>query len=373
MADRKDTQKHSVERPEHFFQKELVGEAPPSFATMQTLYHLATDLFARRPWNLIAEDELVLVEEAASKELCFCSVMGALGQVRALQVYLGPEGYHFLRKLQSGQAITVGEFFATQRSVSVEIVRLGELTGSDRKFLEAMGHPLKRGTLAPIFRAIRPGYHPWYVTEGEAGILAQCQRALIKICDHLQANPELHYWDKENVYPTLSRQGDEEDEQGYRISLVEAPSSPVPMPNLPTLDEARIQRIRDCRYPSQGVLEVDHFYGAGMVGEANQRKACFRVGLAIDAKSGLAYPPEVSLPASSTGDVLTRVVLQAVESARVLPREIRVRDGEFKALLDPLAQALGVSVGIKKSLPALEFAKKQLLEMMGDPGPFLPR
>ena len=373
MADRKETQKHSVERPEHFFQKELVGEEPPSFATMQTLYHLATDLFARRPWNLIAEDELVLVEEATSKELCFCSVMGALGQVRALQVYLGPEGYHFLRKLQSGQAITVGEFFATQRSVSVEIVRLGELTGPDRKFLEAMGHPLKRGTLAPIFRAIRPGYHPWYVTEGEAGILAQCQRALIKICDHLQAKPDLHYWDKENVYPTLSREGEEGDEQGYRVRLVEAPSFPVPTPNLPTVDEVHVQRIRDCRYPSQGVLEVDHFYGAGMIGEKNERKACPRMGLAIDAKSGLAYPPEVSLPASSAGDVLTRVVLQAIESACALPREVHVREGEFKALLDPLAQALGFSVRVMKSLPALDFAKKQLLEMMGDPGPLSPR
>src|SRR6266849_3441917 len=49
MADRKETQEHSVERPEHFFQKELVGEEPPSFTTMQTLYHLATDLFAGRP------------------------------------------------------------------------------------------------------------------------------------------------------------------------------------------------------------------------------------------------------------------------------------------------------------------------------------
>ncbi len=373
MADRKGTHQHLVAKPRYFFQKELVGEEPPSFATMQTLYDLATNLFARRPWNLIAEDELLLVEEAASRELCFCSVMGALEQVRALHVYPGPEGYHFFKKLQSGEAITVGEFFATQRSVSVEFVRLGELTAPDRNFLKAMGHPLKRGTLAPIFRAIRPGYHPWYVTEGEAWILAECQGALITLCDLLQANPALHYWDKENVYPVLSRQGGEGNEQGHRIRLVEAPSFPVPMPNLPSLDEARVQRIRDCRYPSQGVLEVDHFYGAGMIGEKNQRKACFRMGLAIDAQSGLAYPPEVSLPTSSTGDVLTRVVLQAVESASALPREVHVRDGEFKVLLDPLAQALGFSVRIMKSLPALEFAKKQLLEMMGDPGPLSPR
>jgi len=373
MAHRKGIHQHLVTKPEHLFQEELLGEEPPSLATMQTLYDLATDLFARHPWNLVAEDELVLVEEGTSRELCFCSVMGALGQVRALQVYLGPEGYRFFKKLQSGEAMTAGEFFAAQHSVYVEFVRLRELTAPDRKLLEVMGHPLKRGTLAPIFRSIRPGYHPWYVTEGEARILAECQRALITICDLLQANPDLHYWDKENVYPMLSRQGEEGNEQEYRIRLVDAPSFTVPMPNLLTLDEARIERIRNCRYPSQGVLEVDHFYGAGMIGERNQRKACFRMGLAIDANCGLAYPPEVSLPASSTGDVLTRVVLQAIESAGALPRELHVRSSEFKALLDPLAQALGFSVKVMKSLPALDFAKRQLLEMMGDPGPLAAR
>ncbi len=340
---------------------------------MQTLYDLATDLFARHPWNLVAEDELVLVEEAASKELCFCSVMGALGEVRSLHVYLGSEGYRFFKKLQSGEPMTVGEFFAAQRAVYVELVRLGELTAPDRELLKIMGHPLKRGTLAPIFRSIRPGYHPWYVTEGEARILAECQRALITICNLLKTNPALYYWDKESVYPMLSRRGEEGNEQEYRIRLVDAPDFTLPMPNLATLDEARIQRIRDSRYPFQGVLEVDHFYGAGMIGENNQRKACFRVGLAIDAKSGFAYPPEVSLPASSTGEGLTRVVLQAIESACALPREVHVRGGEFKVLLEPLAQALGFSVRVMKSLPALDFAKKQLLKMMGDQGPLSSR
>lgn len=335
---------------------------------MRTLCDLAKDLFARHPWDLLAEDALVLVEERASGEVCYCSVMGALGQVRALHVYIGPEGYRLFKKLHSGETMTVGEFFAAHRSVYVEFVRLGELTPPDRNLLEVMGNPLKRGTLAPIFRSIRPGYHPWYVTEGEARILVECQQALITMCDLVQANRDFHYWEKEDIYPLLSRKNEEGKEGEYQISLVEAPAFALPIPELPTLDEARIQRIRDSRYQFQGVLEVDHFYGAGMIGEKNQRKACFRMGLAIDAKSGLAYPPEVSLPASSTGDVLTRVVLQAIESACALPREIHVRGSEFKILLEPLAQTLGFSVRVK-SLPALDLAKSQLLERMGDPGP----
>ncbi len=373
MAQRRKTHQDLVTKPAQFFQEELAGEEPPSFATMQTVYDLAADLFARQPWNLLADHQVVLVEEPESRELCFCVVLGALGQVRALHAYLGSEGYRFFKRVQSGEPMTIGEFFAGQRTVYVEFVRLSELTAADRKLLKIMGHPLGRGTLAPIFRSVRPGYYPWYVTEGEARILAECQRALIAICDLLKANPKLYYWGKEGVYPMLSRRAKEGNEQECQIRLVDAPDLTAPMPKLPTLDEARIQHIRDSGYPLQGVFEVDHFYGAGMIGEKDQRKSCFRMGLAIEADSGFAYPPQVSSPASSTGDVLTHVALQAIESARTLPREVHVRGDEFKVLLQPLAQALGFSVRVMKSLPALDFAKKQLLEMMGDQGPLSSR
>ena len=362
-----------VSKPTRFFQKELVGEEPPSLATMQTLYNLARELFGRHPWDQLTEDQLVLVDGAASQELCYCSVLGALGQARALFAYIGPEGYRLFKRLHSGEKLTAGEIFAAQRSVYVEFVRLGELTAADRGLLKIMGHPLKRGTLAPIFRSIRPGHHPWYVTEGEARTLADCQRALIAICDIRKAEPALDFWEKEGVYPLVSRRAEEGNDAKYEIHLVDAPSFSLPIPNFATLDEARIHRIRDSGYPFQGVLEVDHFYGARMIGEKNQRKSCLRMGLAIDAQSGFAYPPEVSSPEPSTGDVLMRVILRAIESARALPREVHVRGGEFKLLLEPMAQALGFSVKVMKSLPALDFAKCQLLEMMGEPVPLQPR
>jgi len=294
--------------------------------------------------------------------------MGSLGQVRALHVYIGPEGYRLFQRLHSGEKMTTGEFFAAQRSVYVEFVRLGELTAADRGLLKVMGHLLKRGTLAPIFRSIRPGHHPWYVTEGEARMLVECQRALIAICDIRKAKPTVDFWEKESVYPMLSRRAGEGNEAKYEIHLVDAPSVPLPIPNFGTLDEARIQHIRDSRYPFQGVLEIDHFYGAGIIGEKNQRSSCLRMGLAIDAQSGFAYPPEVTSSGPSTGDVLMRVTLRAIESACALPLAVHVRSGEFKLLLEPLAQALGFSVKVMKSLPALESAEGQLLEMMGDPG-----
>ena len=130
-----------------------------------------------------------------------------------------------------------------------------------------------------------------------------------------------------------------------------------------------MQAIRNRKLPSQQVLQVDHFYGAGMIGQKNQRKACFRLAIAIDAETAAAFPPEVGAPEALTGDLLTRAVLKAIESGGFLPFEVHVREPEFRVILGALAKALGFRVKVADSLPALDFAKEHLLGMMGDSGP----
>lgn len=356
----------------HFFVKELPGEEPPSLATLQLLHQRAADLLARRPWDLLDESELVLLREPICGELCHCSVMGALGQVRALHAYLGPESYRLFKKLESGAATTLGEFLSGQHSVYVEFVPSAELETADRKLLTALGQPLKKATIAPMFRTIRPGYHPWYVTEAEAKILSDCLQAAIAICELLEENEDLDYWDQEGVYPLLSREGEDETEDKYDIELVEVADPPTPILEPAKLDEARVGRVRDSHYPSNGIVELDHFYGGGMIGKKDERKACFRMAMVINSKTAHAYPPEVLLPSASTGDALASAALRAIETARALPREIRVRQSTFKSLLEPLAKELGFPVRVVKSLPALDHAKEHLLRLMGDPGSIEP-
>ena len=350
-------------KPQRFFEKELAGEEPPSFATMQSLYALAKDVFARAPWGRMTEDKLVLVEGAAPDGLCYCSIMGALGEVFALQVYLGAEGYRSFQRMHAGEPMTTGEFIAGQRCLYVHFVPLRELEPPDRELLEAMGHPLKAGTVAPQFRSMRPGYHAWYPTAPEARILAECHGAFLAFYDRWQADRDVDYWVEENVYPLLSRRGEENE---YELRLAKAPAPPKPIPRLPAVDESWIRRILAARFASRGVLEVDHFYGAAMIGEKHERKACVRIAVAIDARTEHAYRPVAGSAEASTGDMLVEVVLGAIESASAIPKEIHVRDREFKVLLDPLGHALGFPVRVAKSMPALELVKSELLAMMGD-------
>jgi hypothetical protein len=359
--------------PDLFFEKELAGESALTRATATKLYDLGADFYALRPWDVLSDQDLIMLEVPDTGEMCYCSVMGALGQVFSLQVYIGPEGYQLFKRVAVGQPITAGEFFASLRSVSVEFVASGELTPPDRRLLRAFSHPFRKGVVCPMFRAGRPGYHPWHVTEDEGRLLALCLQTVLVFCNHLLSHRAVAYWGKEDIYPLVSLDTGRRHNRKCKVTLTPAQWTPLNIFGPSDYDKDRVARILKKGHPVTNILEVDHFYGAATFGGKHERPACMRVAIATDARSGFAFPPVLGEPSDTKGDLLVRVVLGAIESAASIPQEIRVKGADSAMALSSLANVLGLSVQVAESLPALEEFKQHMLRMMGDPGTVLNR
>jgi hypothetical protein len=354
-------------KPEQFFAKELSGERPPSFSTMESLYGLAVKLYTLSPWSVLDENELVLTRDPATGETCYCSVMGALGQCLAVHAYIGTEGYRLFRRVAAGEITGAGEYYELQHSVYLEFASRAELAAQDRKLLTALGHPLRAVKRSPIFRASRPGFHPWYVTEEEGQLLAECIRAVIVICSAVSAQRGLTYWDRPNAYPMVSRVGGKEGELRYQIELVEA-ILPKELPLPPVrLAAAQLDKLRNRDYAIRGVMELDYFPTAATIGLKSERKAGMRIALAVDADTGFLFPPELAPPGVSVADVLGTAIIKAIETGRALPKEVRVSSRKFKDCLNPIAEVCGFPVNVVRSLPALAEAREGLLRSLGEP------
>jgi hypothetical protein len=349
----------------HFFTDQLMGETPPSFAAMERLYALSAKVYALRPWEVLEDGELVLTRDSATGETCYCAVMGALGQVIAVYAYIGVESYRLFRRVLAGEISGAGEFYEVQRSVSLEFVPARELDAQDRKLLTALGHPIRSAGACPVFRAGRPGFFPWYVTEQEARLLEECLRAVIVICSAVSANPSLNYWERPYTYPLVLRVDEKDGESRYSIELAEAalPQEP-PLPPA-HLGPEQLSRLRNRDYPIRGTLELDHFSSGAKIGEKNERKSCVRIAVAVDADSGFLFPPELATPETSIADALGMAILRAAEASRALPKEVRVSNRRFKDCLQPLSELCGFPVNVVRSLPALAEAREGMLRMMG--------
>ncbi len=359
-----------AKEPRRFFEKQLPGEQPLSFETADRLYQLSSALFAMQPWDVLQDQDLILMKETGSNEICYCSIMGALGEVFSMQVYVGADSYRFFRKIASGKPITPGEFFASFRGVSVEFVTAKEQTPPDRELLQAFGHPKKRGGRAPIFRAARPGYHPWYVTESEARLLVFCLQGTLALCRNASKMDAADYWEEEDVFPFLVPNPEDKTHERFEIQLVTAPEPPSINPRAAELDESLIAEILRANLPRNGVLDADHFFTSARIGDKNERGSCLHMAIVNEADSGYAFKPELGKPEDPVGDLLVRALLGAMREGRFVPREVRVRQKDFQILLGALSERLGFEVRVTKSLPALDCLKNSLLSMMGEPGEF---
>ena len=73
---------------------------------------MASDLYGVRPWQFLDEDNLIVVRDSVSSELCYCSIMGALGEVLSMHAYIGAEGLRQFRRMEAEEIADPGEFFA---------------------------------------------------------------------------------------------------------------------------------------------------------------------------------------------------------------------------------------------------------------------
>jgi len=351
---------------ENFFREQLKGEEALSRTTAEQLYGEATRFMLERPWEFLADEELILVDDPESGERCYCCVMGAAGEWIGMYVYQGEESYRMYRKLAEGHKPDPYGYYEKQKGVSLEIVRAQELEAADRVLLKAFEHPLKKGMLVPQFRAVRPGYLPWHVTEPEGRLLLQCLRAVDLFCATVTDEELDEFWRKKDTFPLVVVP--ENKEQEDKVCLVTAPA-PGPAPiEVADLDEERIRRIAaECK-KSETILEAEHFFAPGIIGQKNERKMCLRPTIIADANSGFLYHTEFGMAGESRAASVSRALLAAMESGRFVPAEVLVKETALGTGLAGLGSALGFEVRTVKNLPATHEAKKFLIEAISNGG-----
>jgi len=348
-------------RPEFCFVKELQGENPPAFSAMESLYRSATELFVLQPWTFLEDSDPIVVRDSVSGELCYCSVMGALGEVFSMHAYIGPQSFRLYRAVAEEQMADPLEFLANLHSVNVEFVPRNELERQDRELLAWLGHPQGRGLACPMFRASRPGYHPWFLTAEEAQTLDECIRATMVVARAiLEGKRSTKFWSRADHYPlvTLTSEGEARIESIKSVPPVEPPLPPA------RLNEETVRQLRAHDYRVGGAIELDYMQTGAPVGKKNERKACTCIGIGADARSGLLYPPEVTDSSVPAGDSLARVFAAAVKATGALPSRVTVRNDRLKQSLNPLLESLGVEVRVAVKLPVVDEARNHLMAFL---------
>ena len=345
-------------------------------------------------WEWMSDSQVFGIQAVDSEEIGYCCVLGELGEVFGLVVYLGSEGLEIQRKIQTGKLrSTSPESRYSQKCLTVWFSNRGELDKTDLATAKKLGYNFKGRNVWPQFRSMRPGYYPWHLTESEAIFLTDCLDQARFVAIRLDEDPGWLDPPKKNYFlirvPGIGQRRDSDDpigadakprnfsravEQRQLFSGFAASSDldwrsvwrkPTPVETrLPVfrLDEVRLQRIKNSCRNRGGNWEIDAFYSPSPV-DGDDRPYFPYTYLCVDQHSGMILESVLAEPSKWTAD-FPQALLATIEKNKLLPSALWLRNRPLLELLKPLAQRLGVDVIAAKKLSSLDEAKQALRKFL---------
>ena len=338
----------------------------PTSEEARLLCQLASMIQQMSPWRFMSETDVFGFQDPETSELGFISVMGELGQHRAIAVYRGVEGLYGLRRFEEALEVdpksdAAHEMFFEIPQIQLEFEQSAELEKRDRAMIKSAGFKFPKDQ-RPKFRSYRPGYLPWFITRDEATHLIYALTQTLDVASRFFSEPNLlpmneNLEDREYLIriPRMNESGPSWEESIFTVDPPPTQLSPF------SLEDSTVAELNEL--PRCGPMEVDVFVLPGRVGRSNERPRLIYGLLSVDVESGFILGMEL-LEATEGVDLMLanlpeKLASQWLEHAMV-PQQLKVRSQRLADLLRPLADQLALSISLVKRLPELNRAKKSL-------------
>lgn len=327
------------------------------------LYKAAEAFRELAPWEFMEGGEILSVANPEKKEAGYCCVMGQLGEVFGMAVYLGSDGLACMEELfaEEGPANPT-DAILKKRCFLVEFVGSGDLEKEDKVITKRLSLKYRGSNAWPTFRSIRPGEAPWFLEEWEARFLIHVLQQAVEVYRRLEEDPDLLEPDQDGLFFTrVPRSND------GLIEWTDQWIQPEPFvkPKLPKLefDEIRFAAAKKKVKHVDLTWEMD-LPVMPMPVMDRERPYFLRMFMVADQKSGYMFGAE-PLDRQKCNELLLPKIIDIIDKTGVMPKTIHFRSGELRALLnDPLLR-MGMEAKYVRKLPAIEEAYAGMMQFFG--------
>lgn len=332
--------------PRTYFAAQLADEQPLSQRTASRLCRLAADIAAAKPWTYMDEDQMIAVLRKKGAQPDFISVLGALGQHRAIHVYPGLAGYAWFRDVAEASDKWRLRLMLTEcEALQAAYPAPDEITDLDMELIR--GCRFRHSGGAFHFRSVRRGFFPWYICEEEGQRLALCLEAFLQmLISGILKEPEKWWPEEPGTMPIFARQGGQ-----WVYSRIVIRTEKVLQPRLWVSEE----RLAGLPFRGRGgVLCLGDHFMRGAAGLKNERPIVLHLLAVVDARSGFAFEPRLREPGEILASAAAEVLVQAIEARGAIPNRVLVSEPYYAEELKALARAAGFEIELRRRLPALE-------------------
>lgn len=342
-----------------------MNEIPPSSQEWQELYEAASQFYKLHPWEWMLDSELFGVLNPETGEIGYCCVMGNLGELLALGVYLGSDGLETYLMMQSGELEEGDEdMLFLQRCLMASFENRGDLDKADLQTIKGLGLKFRGRQSWPVFRSYRPGYLPWQVTGEEARFLTLTLQQTVEVAERLRSNPDLLDAPEDDLH--LVRVPEQRDGQ---MVWRERWLTPAPLKEdepimVPPPDELRLARIKASSAFYPGTWEVDFFHTPFPITGEGDRPYFPLLFICVDRDSHFILGFDLTKPEDYL-PVFQNKFLSFIEEGKQLPKHINVAEAELFDMLLPTATYLGIRLRLVEDLETIDDVREGLTGFMG--------
>lgn len=331
----------------------------PTLEEWRRLYEASVRVHELAPWQWMEEDDLFGVQSSATGQTGFVSVMGMAGEHFALGLYLGSWGlYSFWDFHENAEYFEPQQLFEIPQ-LQVSFENRSELHKQDHEVIKQLGLKFRGSHAWPMFRSIRPGYLPWFITADEGRFLVEALDQVADVAARFKANPALlDALDDDSYLIRVRRAGKDKAIWEDEIRKVKPEGMAI---NVVT-DQRLLDKVKTLPR-GKTRLEIDLFPLPAPIHEKGARPYMPYMLMVVDAASGMILGADLLQPEPTLDHMWGTFplrVLNVFARLGAVPQEIRLRSSLLTQLTQDMADELQVKLKQSSRLAKLEAAQNML-------------
>jgi hypothetical protein len=340
---------------------------PPQVAseTMQALLTATTDFAAAKPWEIMADCDLVGLTDPITGETRQACVLGNAGEVFGAAFYRRATGLRWiLNALNGPEGSLNADDFGGMDALKVELLQKNELLKEDLSLLKALDFkPAGRGPVWPQFQSAQPGWLPWFIDQKEAEQLLADLPRLNVFAAFFRNHPTLYDNREQSEIPFL----------------------PNPMPNRPLQVEdlewrplialpetfepfkatgGQVEQLRSLKREPKATFEYGSRILIGSTVVERGRPCYSRLNLLVEHDNGFIMGFDLSLATDPFVECAGGGLLKTLVNGGSLPGTLLIDDNRLEPVLGPLCDILNMDLMLSEELAGLAEARDSLNNYM---------
>lgn len=215
------------------------------------------------------DSDLFAVRDPETGEVGYCSIMGGIGEVFALSMFLGTQGLEGYHKLLAGELKPSDlKTITLMRCLLASFEDRSSLDRRDLAVIRELGLEFRGRHAWPQFRSFQPSYAPWYLTGPKARFLTIVLEQAVDVAARVRKGLDLFEGVDEDL--VLVREWHKASNRWQDGWHQLPPPPPAPQP-VDTFDESRLRQLREALGIPKGTWQVDLFPLPARIDEPGQR------------------------------------------------------------------------------------------------------